>query len=251
MFEIDKKRFGAFGAALRKEKGYTQKELAEKLFISAKAVSKWETGISIPDTALLVPLAELLGVTVTELLLCRRAPEGEALDAAQVDEAVRTALTYQDQDTPRAYQTKSRWKLFYLLALLLGAIEAALCARLSIFAPTLWTTLILGAVFGAYFCLFVKTRLPAFYDENECSFYFDGILRMNLPGTRFSNRNWPKVILAGRVWSCAVVAGYPALVLVMGLLLPALWAKLELALCLTLCLGGLFVPLYVVGRKNR
>ena len=44
MFEIDKEKLGAFISQLRKEKGYTQKELAERLFISNKAVSKWETG---------------------------------------------------------------------------------------------------------------------------------------------------------------------------------------------------------------
>lgn len=44
MFEIDKERFGAFLLELRKEKGYTQKQLAEKLFVSDKAVSKWGTG---------------------------------------------------------------------------------------------------------------------------------------------------------------------------------------------------------------
>ena len=55
MFEIDKRKFGAFVCELRKEKGYTQKELAEKLYISDKAISKWETADSIPDTALLVP----------------------------------------------------------------------------------------------------------------------------------------------------------------------------------------------------
>lgn len=46
MFEIDKKKFGFFVAELRKEKNFTQKELAEKLFLSDKAVSKWETGVS-------------------------------------------------------------------------------------------------------------------------------------------------------------------------------------------------------------
>lgn len=46
MFEIDKKKFGAFVSELRREKGFTQKELAEKLFISDKAISKWETGVS-------------------------------------------------------------------------------------------------------------------------------------------------------------------------------------------------------------
>ncbi len=47
MFEIDKAAFGAFLAEQRKAKGYTQKELAEKLFISDKAVSKWERGGSL------------------------------------------------------------------------------------------------------------------------------------------------------------------------------------------------------------
>lgn len=249
MFEIDKKKFGAFVAGLRKEQGLTQKELAEKLFISAKAVSKWETGVSIPDTALLVPLAELLGVSVTELLLCRRAPEGAALDAEQVDAAVRTALSYPETDAPRAFRAKSRWKIFYGFSLVLGAMEMALCARLSIFAPTLWTIAPLGAVFGAYFCFFVKTRLPDFYDENRCDFYYDGLFRMSMPGIHFTNRNWPQLVRAGRVWSCGMMAGYPALALAMGLLFPAAWGKYELALGLILCLGGLFVPFYVVGKK--
>ena len=47
MFTIDKKAFGCFVAELRREKGYTQKELADRLFLSDKAVSKWETGVSL------------------------------------------------------------------------------------------------------------------------------------------------------------------------------------------------------------
>lgn len=46
MFEIDKHKLGAFIAELRKEKGFTQKELSQRLFISDKAISKWETGVS-------------------------------------------------------------------------------------------------------------------------------------------------------------------------------------------------------------
>ena len=44
---IDKERFGAFLAALRKEKGLTQRALADRLYVSDKAVSKWERGISL------------------------------------------------------------------------------------------------------------------------------------------------------------------------------------------------------------
>ena len=68
MFEIDREAFGAFLVRLRKEKELTQKELAEQLYVSDKAVSKWERGLSLPDISLLTPLAECLGVTVTELL---------------------------------------------------------------------------------------------------------------------------------------------------------------------------------------
>lgn len=46
MFEIDKVKFGEFVAQLRKEKGYTQKQVAAELFVSDKAVSKWERGVS-------------------------------------------------------------------------------------------------------------------------------------------------------------------------------------------------------------
>ena len=94
MFEINKGEFGAFVAQLRKEQGLTQKELGEKLFLSDKAVSKWETGVSIPDTALLVPLARILGVTVTELLLCQRMQAETELDSAQVEDVVKAALAY-------------------------------------------------------------------------------------------------------------------------------------------------------------
>ena len=46
MYEIDNTQFGSFVAQLRREKGYTQKQLAQRLCISDKAVSKWERGVS-------------------------------------------------------------------------------------------------------------------------------------------------------------------------------------------------------------
>lgn len=46
MYKLDKRKFGSFVSRLRKEKGWTQKELAQRLFVSDKAVSKWETGVS-------------------------------------------------------------------------------------------------------------------------------------------------------------------------------------------------------------
>ena len=46
MYEIDNQKFGRFVAALRKEKGLTQRELGERLHVTDRAVSKWETGVS-------------------------------------------------------------------------------------------------------------------------------------------------------------------------------------------------------------
>lgn len=61
-------KMGPFIRQLRKERGMTQRELAAALGVTDKAVSKWELGTSLPDVALLLPLAERLGVSATELL---------------------------------------------------------------------------------------------------------------------------------------------------------------------------------------
>ena len=53
---------------LRKEKGITQEELADKLGVSPQAVSKWESGKSAPSTTNLLALAELFGLTAEDLL---------------------------------------------------------------------------------------------------------------------------------------------------------------------------------------
>ncbi|MFR0978407.1 MAG: helix-turn-helix domain-containing protein [Holdemania filiformis] len=85
MFELDKQQFGAFVADQRRQKQMTQKDLAQKLMISDKAVSKWERGLNMPDITLLVPLAQALDVSVAELLECRRISQSEPMSAHQVD----------------------------------------------------------------------------------------------------------------------------------------------------------------------
>lgn len=61
-------------STLRKEKGMTQKDLADQLGITDKAVSKWERNVAYPDTATISALAEILGVSVEELLNAKAAP---------------------------------------------------------------------------------------------------------------------------------------------------------------------------------
>ena len=65
---MDKYVTGAVIRKLRENKKMTQEELAEKVFVSSKAVSKWETGQGFPDVSLIEPLAKALGISVIELL---------------------------------------------------------------------------------------------------------------------------------------------------------------------------------------
>ena len=94
MYELDKAAFGSFLAQLRREKGMTQRELAADLYVSDKAVSKWERGLSVPDISLLVPLAEILNVTVAELLQGRRVEEEQRFTREETEELIRKALTF-------------------------------------------------------------------------------------------------------------------------------------------------------------
>lgn len=65
---MDATEVGKTIAALRKQQGLTQKELAEKLHVTDKAVSKWERGLNFPELTLLEPLAKALNTTVIDLL---------------------------------------------------------------------------------------------------------------------------------------------------------------------------------------
>ena len=65
---MDQIKIGRFIAERRKLQGLTQAQLAEKLNITDRAVSKWETGRSLPDATLMLALCEILGISVNELL---------------------------------------------------------------------------------------------------------------------------------------------------------------------------------------
>ena len=88
---MEKKTIGSFIAALRKANGLTQKELAEKLNVSDKAVSRWERDECYPDLTMIPALAEIFGVSCDELLnggrinSVERQPRQEQKTAKQID----------------------------------------------------------------------------------------------------------------------------------------------------------------------
>ncbi|MCR4956930.1 MAG: helix-turn-helix domain-containing protein [Lachnospiraceae bacterium] len=65
---MDQKKIGLFIAEIRKEKGYTQRQLAEQLGASDKAISRWETGRGMPDTSIMPQLCRVLDININELL---------------------------------------------------------------------------------------------------------------------------------------------------------------------------------------
>ena len=68
------KSMGEIISTLRREKGMTQKDIADKLGITDKAVSKWERDIAFPDTATIPKLAEILEINVEELIQAKAVP---------------------------------------------------------------------------------------------------------------------------------------------------------------------------------
>ena len=80
---MDQSKIGKFIAALRTQRGLTQRDLAEKLNISDKTVSRWETGRGLPDASLMLPLSETLGISVNELLSGERLKEEEYREKAE------------------------------------------------------------------------------------------------------------------------------------------------------------------------
>ena len=107
---MDTERFAAFITQLRKERGLTQKELADRLNVTDKAVSKWETGKGFPDLKLLEPLARELGVSLVELMQGRR-QEADTLTMAEADAAVSQAMGQSEKTTARRYLRLFRWFL--------------------------------------------------------------------------------------------------------------------------------------------
>ena len=196
MFRIDNQKFGAFVAELRREKGMTQKELAERLFVSDKAVSKWERGLSLPDISLLQPMADIFGVSVTELLggEHRKAREFSTSEEEWIVEGAVVALTGQEEARQR--QNRRRWGGLYAAALACAVLEALLFGRrlLDPAAALMILPPVLAAIFGLHFCCFAKEKLPAFYDQYKVNFYSSGMMRMDVGGVYFNNSNWPHIL---------------------------------------------------------
>ena len=187
MYELDKAAFGRFLAQLRREKGMTQKELAATLYVSDKAVSKWERGQSVPDISLLVPLAEQLNTTVAELLQGRRVEEERRFTREETEELIRKALTFSAEPPERRQARTRKYLPVYVICCVLGvagalAVWAAGLADIEGALALLIIGVVFGVVYGAYAMFWMAETLPRYYDENRICNFAQGAFHIHIPG---------------------------------------------------------------------
>lgn len=207
--EVNRTAFGQFLNQMRREKGWTQRDLAERLYVSDKAVSKWERGLSLPDVALLLPLAGALGVSVTELLEGRRAVQEQRYSAAEVEALIRRALAFPVEPPERQQARVKRYLPVYLICCVLGVG--------------------FGVIYGAYAFFWMAETLPRYYDENRIAQFAQGAMHIHIPGVYYNNRNWRYVLRAFRAWSMASMLLLPPSLAVAGQLDPHLGGKATVA----------------------
>ena len=97
---MDQKKIGGFILKMRKEKNMTQKDLADKLGVTDRAVSKWENGRGLPDLSLIQPLCEILGISVNEFF------NAEKIEENQKKKKVYLIMNLIKKDTLIIQQTK-------------------------------------------------------------------------------------------------------------------------------------------------
>ena len=117
---MEQEKIGEFIAAQRKEKGMTQKQLGDALKISDKTVSKWECGKGLPDISIIMPLCELLNISVNELLSGEHLTEDSYPEKAEENmmQLIQETENQKRDSTRRYYFRTAAWILGNLLILL-------------------------------------------------------------------------------------------------------------------------------------
>ena len=92
---MDPKKTGTIILDARKKLNMTQKDLADKLYVSDKAVSKWERGLCFPDISVLIPLTEILKISLYDLL------RGERMNKSEVEETLKDTINYSNSELKR------------------------------------------------------------------------------------------------------------------------------------------------------
>lgn len=152
---MNSENIGQFIALLRKERQMTQRDLAQRLNITDKAVSKWERGLSCPDISLLTSIAEIFDVSTGELLNGQRNEQS----TANADETIKNVLRYADKSvTNRMHFVQKISAAVFTLLLLVGIVTCIICDS-AISASLTWSLIPVSSIVFGWLIFFPLIRL--------------------------------------------------------------------------------------------
>jgi len=243
--QMDNKKIGDYITTLRKNRNLTQKDLANQLGVTDKAVSKWERGAGYPDISLLRPIADLLGTTVNELL------EGEA--SITISEAssnvIVNALEYADH-----FITSKKSKLGKILATILSislliAVCTSVIVNVAVNQQLSWSLIVTAS------CIFSGCiLLPPLVLKNRGLIYSLCLLTLLIIPflAEIELATSGKVTSSGWVWGIGFPVSVTWLAIIWIILF--LYKKLKLSIwfnfciCLLFCIPAQIVTNYIIDR---
>ena len=200
---MDQIKIGKFIASCRKEQGMTQAALAEKLGISDRAVSKWETGKSMPDSGIMLELCDFLKINVNELL------SGERIMAESYDKRAEENLLAMRRELEKKNRQMLRTE--YLITVPTVAAGLVLVFAASFVAMPAWLRIVLLAfafvmIFAVAFIAVGIEQKAGYYECQSCGnryvpTYWQVNLALHTGRTRYmkcpkcGKRTWQKKVL--------------------------------------------------------
>ena len=200
---MDQIKIGKFIATCRKQVNLTQLQLADKLGITDKAISKWERGIAMPDTSIMLQLCDILGISVNELL------SGEKINMENNEQKNEQLLLDMAKELEK--KTKTIWySMWAILIVSMTALFAGLLLAAYLIPEGVWQLVtILGVcvVFltPCFYALKLEVSVGAYKCKN-CSneivpTYTEALFAMHMGTTRYlkcpkcGKRTWCKKVL--------------------------------------------------------
>ena len=200
---MDQIKIGKFIASCRKEQGMTQAVLAEKLGISDRAVSKWETGKSMPDSGIMLELCDLLKINVNELL------SGEKIMAEFYDRRAEENLLAMKREVEEKNQQMLRTEYWLIIPAVLAGLVMVFLASFVEMPAWLRTVLIAFALAMISTVSFIAVGIEqkaGYYECQKCGHryvptYWQTNLAQHAGRTRYmrcpkcGKRSWQRKVL--------------------------------------------------------
>lgn len=145
---MDQEKIGEFIRELRKENNMTQEQLAEKMGVTDKSISRWENGRTMPDISMLGILANELNCTVPELLNGRKMTKEELIE---LKETIDNLIEYESSQQIKNDRKTNKYNIVGFIALTLAVFNNAFGYLNYIFTPNV-VEMVQGALYGICIC---------------------------------------------------------------------------------------------------